>query len=651
MLEKTLLNNRYEIIDTIGIGGMAYVYKAYDKILERNVAVKILKDDYSTSQDFLDKFKLEATSAASLSDENIVGIYDVGSEKIDGKNVEYIIMEMIEGKTLKTIIEEEAPLSNEKIVNYAKQIALALQAAHRKGVIHRDIKPANILINKNDKVKVADFGIARVSSQETLTYTSSILGTVHYISPEQAKGMPIDNRSDLYSLGIVLYEMATGKVPFDAETPVSIAIKHLQDEVVDITDINPNIDPNLSKIITKLLSKDASSRYQTATELISNLDNYKHINIDISNRQTQKINREVVKNNKAEYISEPKKTNNSEKKTNSKKFIWILVPIISAILIYFLTSFLEDMNRKSQQDKLISVPNVYEFTESDAISRLSEAKLSPEIDGRISDSKVPKGSVIKQSIDANEKVQPGTIIKLTISTGPKLVKIPRVTGLSIDLAKQELANAGLVLKNVSNENSSKPKGTVISQDPISYTSVEEGTKVDLVVSLGEKVKKSIVPNIQGQDQSIAINTLHERDLLPGQINSEFSDLPVGTVISQSIVAQTKVDPGTAIDFVVSKGPEPKPDPETPPVPAPDDGRDNSSNGKDKKFVFNISAPSGAKTFNVKIYNLKPTKKLIYEKNFETAKLDDKTAVVSLKASPDSEFEILLNNKVANVDYD
>lgn len=650
MLEKTLLNNRYEIIDTIGIGGMAYVYKAYDRILERNVAVKILKDDYSTSKDFLDKFKLEATSAASLSDENIVGIYDVGNEIIDGKNVEYIIMEMIEGKTLKTIIDEQAPLSNDKIVYYAKQIALALQAAHRKGVIHRDIKPANILINKNDRVKVTDFGIARVSSQETLTYTSSILGTVHYISPEQAKGMPIDNRSDLYSLGIVLYEMATGKVPFDAETPVSIAIKHLQDEAQDISEINPNIDPNLEKIIKKLLSKDVASRYQTATELISNLDNYQHANINIANKPTQKINRGMLKNNKVEYVSEPKKKESNENKKNGKRFIWILVPIIAAVLIYFLVNFLGDMSKKSEQAKLVSVPNVYEFTESDAISRLAEANLSPEIGGRVSDSKVPKGSVIKQSIDANEKVEPGTVIKLTISTGPKLVKIPRVTGLTLDLAKQELANAGLVVKTVSNENSSKPKGTVISQDPSSYTSVEEGTKVDLVVSLGEKVKKSTVPNIQGQDQSVAINTLHERDLLPGQIEPKYSDQAAGTVISQSIVPDTEVDSGTAIDFVVSKGPEPKPEPTPTPTPAPDDGKDNSNTAKEKKFVFNIAAPEGEKQFNVKIYNLKPERKLIYEENFETAKLDNKTAVVSVTASTDSEFEILLNDKVANVEY-
>lgn len=653
MLKNTLLNNRYEIIDTIGIGGMAYVYKAYDTILERNVAVKILKEDFARTEDFLNKFKLEATSAASLSDENIVGIYDVGSEVIDGKDVEYIIMEMIEGKTLKSIIEDEAPLSNERIVYYARQIALALQAAHRKGVIHRDIKPANILINKNDKVKVTDFGIARVSSQETLTYTSSILGTVHYISPEQAKGMPIDDRSDLYSLGIVLYEMATGNVPFDAETPVSIAIKHLQEDPGDIKEINPDIDPNLEKIIKKLLSKDVSSRYQTATELISNLDNYKNIDINISSKPTQKIDRKGLKSNKVEYVSEPMKQNQIKEKKKNKKFLWVLLPILAGIAIYLLTMFLGNVSRKSKEDRLISVPNVYGFSESDAIATLTEANLSPEIGERVNDSKIPQGSVIKQSIEAKKKVEPNTVVKLTISLGPKLVKVPRLTGLNLDVAKQELENLGLGIKTVSKENSSKPKGTVISQDPPSYSKVEEGAKIDLVVSLGEKISKSVVPNIKGQDKAIAINTLYERDLIPGEIRLEYSNEPVDTVISQDIVEDTEVDPKTAIDFVVSKGPEPQPEPEPEPTPTPpeDDTEDNEESSKDKKYVFKITAPEGAKEFNVKIYNLKPSKKLVYEENFVTEKLDNKTAVVNVTASKDAEFEILLNDKVANVDYE
>lgn len=650
MLKNTLLNNRYEILDTIGIGGMAYVYKGYDKLLKRYVAIKILKEDYSHSQDFLDKFKLEATSAASLSDENIVGIYDVGNETIDGKNIEYIVMEMIEGKTLKTIIDEEAPLSNDRIVYYAKQIAQALQTAHRKGVIHRDIKPANILINKDDKVKVADFGIARVSSQETLTYTSSILGTVHYISPEQVKGMPIDNRSDLYSLGVVLYEMATGDVPFDAETPVSIAIKHLQDEPKEIREINPNIDPNLEKIIKKLLSKDAASRYQTAIELISNLDNYKNTQIILDDKKTKKINRDTIKINKAEYVSETKK---SEDETNNKKkrwVLWAIIPIIAAALIYLSVKFLGNLSQQSINDSLIPVPNVSEFTESDAINRLTEAKLSPEIGERKNDNKIPQGAVIEQSIKPNEKVEEGTVVKLTISLGPKLVRVPKVTGLKLDEAKEELLKAGLVIRTISNENSSKPKGTVISQTPSAYSNEKEGTEIDLVVSLGEEEKKTKVPNIKGQDQSIAINTLYERDLLPGQIDSEYSDEAENTVISQSIVADTEVSPGTAIDFVVSKGPKPEENP-APPSDQGNENGDGPANKEQKTFVFTIEAPEESKEFNVKIYNLVPERKLVYEKNFTTSKLTDNKAVVEITAYTDSKFEVLLNDKAADISYD
>ncbi|MDO5027146.1 MAG: Stk1 family PASTA domain-containing Ser/Thr kinase [Tissierellia bacterium] len=650
MLENTLLNNRYELLDTIGIGGMAHVYKAYDKLLKRYVAIKILKEDYSQSQDFLDKFKLEATSAASLSDENIVGIYDVGSETIDGKKIEYIVMEMIEGTTLKTIIDEKAPLSNEKIIYYAKQIALALQAAHRKGVIHRDIKPANILINKDDKVKVADFGIARVSSQATITYTSSILGTVHYISPEQVKGMLIDNRSDLYSLGVVLYEMATGDVPFDAESPVSIAIKHLQDQPKNISEINPNIDPNLEKIINKLLSKDAAYRYQTATELISNLDNYKSINIDLADKRTQKITRETIKNNKVEYVSEKKLPEEEKNKKKSRPLLWILIPIIAAFLIYVSIVFLDDLSRKSKEESLISVPNVYEFTQSDAIERLTEANLSPEIGDRVNDNKIPEGAVVRQSVEANKKVEPGTVVKLTISSGPKLIRVPKVTGLSLEEAKEELTNAGFVIRTISNENSPRSKGSVISQTPTAYSNRKKGTEIDLVVSLGEEEKKTLVPNIKGQDQSIAINTLYERDLLPGQIDLEYSEQTINTVISQSIVANTEVKPGTAIDFVVSKGPEPQEEPAPPAIEG--GGEENNPDEKTpRKFVFTIEAPEGAKEFNIKIYNLVPEKKIIYNQNFTTANLKDNKAVVEISAYTDSKFEVLLDDKAADITYE
>lgn len=649
MLKGTLLNNRYEILDTIGIGGMAYVYKAFDKLLERYVAIKILKEDFARTEDFLNKFKLEATSAASLSDENIVGIYDVGNEIINGVNTEYIVMEMIEGKTLKSIIDEEAPLSNERVIYYAKQIALALQAAHRKGVVHRDIKPANILINKQDKVKVTDFGIARVSSQQTLTYTSSILGTVHYISPEQAKGLPTDNRSDLYSLGIVLYEMATGKVPFDADTPVSIAIKHLQEEPTPIRELNPDIDPNLEKIINKLLSKELPTRYQTATELFSNLDNYKDVKIHVKNKATQKLEKSQIKSNKAEYVSEKKRRDKSEDEKRRFSFWWILLPLIGAGLLYLLISYMGDVAEKSKLDRLISVPNVYEFSESDAITRLTEVKLSPEINGRRNDNKIPKGTVIEQSIEPNEKVEPGTVVKLTISSGPELVSVPRLTNLSKELALEEIEKFGLSDGQVTEQYSTKPKGTVIEQEPRAYEKVEKGTNIDLIVSLGEEEVKSIVPNIKGYDQSSAINLLFERNLRNGEIGQIYSNKAAGTVVSQAINPGTEVEAGTAIDFKISRGPRPLE--EEKPVEPPEPPEENNTDVPDKNYVFNINAPESAESFNVKIYNTKDTRELLKEETFQTADLKDKIAVINLVAPSNAKFEILINDKVADVQYD
>lgn len=715
-MKGAILNKRYKLNEVIGTGGMAKVYDAFDMMLERNVAIKVLKSQFVDTDDFLSKFKTEATSAASLSDENIVAIYDVGSEIINDDKVEYIVMEKIEGTTLKDIIDESAPLSDEKIISYGKQIALALQAAHRKGVVHRDIKPANIMINEDDKVKVTDFGIARVSSDATIAYTSSILGTVHYISPEQVKGQAIDNRSDLYSLGVVLYEMATGDVPFDADTPVSIAIKHIQDEPLMVTEINSDIDPNIANIINKLLKKDAVDRYQTSAELIRDLDNYRDLSFANNDRTTQKFNgvKNVIKAEQVNYKTKATTSNvavETKNKENRLRKIFNIVFIAAivfllAMLLYF---YLKSVAQVKNTPEMVAVPNLIDYSEENAFSKLEDLNLVPVIDERIHDTKIQKGYVINQSVNPQVEVTEGTEVRLTISKGAEVVTVPRLTSFTLEVAKDLINQENLGEGGTTYENSDKTAGVVIGQFPEAYSSVNAGTPVDLVVSSGPKIETVEVPNLEGQELSVALETLRTRDLIPGSVTqdysdkpeniiisqsiapgesvdkgtavnlvvsrgvednivvpsllglnesvaldtinklglvprsvtSEFSDSDINTVISQSLTVNSEVEKGTEIDLVLSKGPEPEP---VVPEPEPDPI-------EQKKFIFNIQAPEGSENFNVKVFKTNSDRILLHEEDYITSELNNGTAVIQITEDNDAVFEILINDKVADVNYE
>ena len=317
-LEGKLLGNRYEIVEKIGNGGMSTVYKATDKVLKRYVAVKILRDEFTTDEEFVKRFEAEAQSAARLTHANIVSIYDVG---VDG-NLHYIVMELIQGKTLKEIIiEERGPLPWKWSVNVAVQIASALEAAHKNNIVHRDIKPHNIIITEDGIAKVTDFGIAKAVSNSTITAFGTTIGSVHYFSPEHARGGFTDAKSDLYSLGVVMYEMVTGRVPFDADTPVSVALKHMQEEPEEPIDINPSVPTAINKIIMKALQKDTTLRYQSSTEMLRDLkkslknpdgDFVQELEYDKTAR-TQKINMDM-------YGEIEETTNNNKKRKQEGKF-------------------------------------------------------------------------------------------------------------------------------------------------------------------------------------------------------------------------------------------------------------------------------------------------------------------------------------------
>lgn len=658
-MKGILLNNRYQIKDVIGVGGMAYVYEAYDTVLERNVAIKILRDQFNDNEEVINKLKAEATSSASIVDENIVSIFDVGSTEIDGKIVDYIVMEKINGRTLKDIIEEEAPLSEDRILYYAKQIAKALQTAHRHGLVHRDIKPANILITEDDKVKVVDFGIAHVSSEATITYTSSILGTVHYISPEQAKGHSIDSRSDLYSFGIVLYEMATGKVPFDGDTPVSIAIKHIQETPVPIRNLNPGISESLVIIIRNLLAKDIENRYKTASNLIIDIDKCiqrrevkklddteKFENVDINSKQ-------VKYSTKKEMIEDK-----SDKNRISRIGIifYAILVLVSMGFIYVLANGFESGGKTSEER--IEVPNVIEFEEKDAITKLENLGLKAEIEAREYDDRIKENQVINQSIKYNTEVKKGTIVKLVISKGREKVEVPNLIGLDYQIVEKYLKDNYLEVGSLKKKHDDKPLNQVIEQNPEKGEMVVKGSKVDITISLGPKEEPVIVPNVKGLTQSKALETLINSGLNPTNITQEHSDdVKENHVISQSIAAGTKVKKDSDISIIISLGKANKQEPNPPKEEddnskKPEKPKDDENKVKDKEFTFKLNLPLNMEDdkFKVEIININD-KKVLLSKEYNKKDAVEGYILVKLKAPSDAVFEVYYDGKLTTTNHE
>ena len=460
-LEGKLLGNRYEIIEKVGNGGMATVYKATDKVLKRYVAVKILRDEFTTDEEFIKRFEVEAQSAARLAHPNIVSIYDVG---VDG-NLYYIVMELIQGKTLKEIIlEEKGPLPWKWSVNVAIQIASALEMAHKNNIIHRDIKPHNIIITEDGVAKVTDFGIAKAVSNSTITAFGTTIGSVHYFSPEHARGGFTDAKSDLYSLGVVMYEMVTGRVPFDADTPVSVALKHMQEQPEEPIEVNPNVPIAINKIIMRALQKDTTLRYQTATEMLTDLRKaLKNPNGDFVDDKeydptaaTQIINTEMynnVKNRDNEDQAENGKKENKLKRfiKNHKK----LSIFIGLILLFSLSLGGTILALNITNPPEVNIPNVVGMAKDEAQREVENEKLKFSIEKEEYNKDVPEGFVISQKVDGDtigdftttpstdRKVKEGTTIKVIVSKGQEKTTVPKVIGMKQDEAIKALEAAKL----------------------------------------------------------------------------------------------------------------------------------------------------------------------------------------------------------------
>lgn len=563
-----LLDNRYEILDMIGSGGMAVVYKARCNRLNRMVAIKILKEELSQDVEFRRRFHAESQAVAMLSHPNIVSVYDVSHSD----NLDYIVMELIEGITLKQYMEQKGQLNWREALHFATQIAKALEHAHSRGIIHRDIKPHNIMILKDGSVKVADFGIARVSSAQN-TLTREALGSVHYISPEQAKGAHVDFRTDLYSLGVVMYEMLTGRPPFDGDTPVSVAIQHINAKATMPRELNPAIPVGLEQITMHAMAGDLNGRYASATQMLADLEEFRrnpNCVFDFSRRDELDIGavlREPVTPRArtsaaraaaaAAQKQKPQQPKPPEKSRGGRvALIAGIVCLVAAFLAigYFLYSyFFSDLFSKTEED---IVPNfIGQYYESidesqypNFIIEISEWKPSENYE---------YGYVIDQSPVAERTVKVGTKIELTVSMGVESDTMPDLINSSLQSAQSYLSKMAVnVIVKVEYENSDVyTDGFVIRTDPAVGATLTDGQTVTLTVSQGSEIKLVSVPALVGEDLEKALSAIDAAGLGRGSIRYVDSDLPEGTVTFQSIDAGEKVKMDTVVNLQVSKGPQ------------------------------------------------------------------------------------------------
>ena len=591
---QRILARRYELQELIGGGGMADVYKAQDKLLDRAVAVKILHQQYANDAEFVEKFRREATAAAKLAHPNIVNIYDVGE---DGGS-QYIVMEYVSGPTLKEVIQQKGCLEPIEAVRIAKEIASALESAHRNNLVHCDIKPHNILVMPDGHIKVTDFGIARAVSASTMTYSGSVMGSVHYFSPEQAKGTVITTKSDVYSLGVVLYEMLTGQLPFNGETSVSIALKHLQEEPVPIRQLKPSIPPVLEAIVQKAMSKDPADR-PNSTELYADLNQAKAMLADrgtsqeaVSNdpfatRMIPRITPEMMAEQRSERPAnkpigsredyQPQYQPQEEKSIfKSKSFIAVLVGIL--LMGFFVGSFLSFGKFWSSAE--INVPDVVGKSSVVAQQILEDKNLRVKI-VEANDDSVPAGQVVSQYPEAGAKVKEQRLVTITVSKGGQELTMPDLKSMSRSNAEEKLKKMGLKLGAVFEENAKEPAGTVINQDPRSGSKITKGQTVDITVSLGEKKKEITVQNYTGLSVDSAKSNLEANGLSLGGISEEASTRPKGTVIGQSPSAGSTTTEGGSVSLIISSGSSggPKSDNNQAPTPSAATAKGKTDAGK------------------------------------------------------------------------
>lgn len=549
MLINRTLDNRYTILERIGGGGMADVYRAHDKLLDRSVAVKVLRSQFTSDDEFVTRFRREAQAAARLSHPNIVNIYDVGCDE----DIYYIVMEYISGETLKERIERAGQLPIESSVRIALEIAEALEHAHQNGLVHCDIKPHNILTTKSGRIKVTDFGIARAVTSATMTHTGTIIGSVHYFSPEQAKGAAVGAKSDIYSLGVVMYEMLTGTVPFNGETPISIALKHLQEEPRPLRESNPEVPPLVEAIVLKAMAKEPDQRFEDISEMITDLrlsQNY------LRDDHTRRLSREDYPTQVLPRITPPagegieKSQQPAAAKTRSKTWVWALTGLL--IMAFVTGAFLAYGKFWSLNE--VIVPSVVGKQVESARNVLADKNLRVSVVETFHD-KIPAGQVISQNPEAGSTVKEQRTINLIVSKGGEITVVPDVRGLSRRDAELQIKNAGLTIGRIDEQFAANTVAdTVINQNPRPPAQVVKATTIDIVISKGPEPKKLALPDFRGSPLSTVGSQLDSLKLKQGKVIEAASDkYPAGTIIDQNPQPFTEVSEGATIDFTVAKG--------------------------------------------------------------------------------------------------
>jgi serine/threonine-protein kinase len=541
-LDGTLLGDRYEILEVIGEGGMAIVYKARDAVLDRVVALKVLKDEFDNDPSFVEKFKTEALAAAKLSHPNIVNIFDVGQQN----SKHYIVMEYVEGQTLQEIISSQGPIPVNQALNITAMICDGLQAAHDKGIIHRDVKPHNILITNSGIVKVADFGIAQAISKKTLTFNGHIVGTVHYIAPEQAKGEPVTPATDIYSLGCVLYEMLTGIVPFDAESPLTVVLKHIHDEPVMPRKLNPDIPVGLENVIIKSLEKSPASRYKSAERMRAALLSF-----------NSSVGYKRKRSNDDTIMIPPIIDDGGGKDVARKKLRPAGIAIIAIAIVGFLVGVFFQLGGNLFGQEVI-VPEIEGMTIQEADEELKKVKLAMEVIDRQNHDEIEADHIISQQPAAGQKVKEGRNIEVILSLGSELISVPGLVGATISEAEILLRNAGFskgVLEGIFDERFAE--GLVISQDPTAGSKAAEGEKINIMYSKGKKPERVSMPALIGLSLNQAKNLLAENNLEIGtNSKQESTEYFEGQIIDQDTKAGVLVDEKTVVNLVISQGPGP-----------------------------------------------------------------------------------------------
>lgn len=566
------LGGRYEILERVGGGGMAIVYKGLDILLHRHVAVKVLRQQYVHDEEFIQRFRREAQAAASLSHPNVVSIYDVGQEE----DVHYIVMEYIEGTTLNDLIKTRAPLQVEEAVHIAGQICDALDHAHHNQIIHRDIKPHNILIGKNGRVKVTDFGIARAVTSSTITQTGSVVGSVHYFSPEHAKGTPTGEQSDLYSLGIVMYQMLTGRLPFLGESPISVALKHLQEDVEEPRKVNPLIPQSVENVILRAMRKSTTERYRSAKEMLGDLEscllphrrNEPKVNFldddELDEERTRVMPAlrpdQFTIDRSSLQAAEDDEDDEEEPAALRKKKRWVKPLVIILVLLAVLGGmwYAVGVVKAKVMIERVDVPTVVGLQLVQAQQMLHDAKLESEFEYVKDDKNSPKDTVVRQS-HSDMKVNVGSKITLYVSQGPDKKKMPDLVKLKLGDATTRLKELGIAEKNIVVESKfmDEPPDTVVSQTPAADEEFADpaAVMVKLVVSKG---RESIpMPNLIGKTENEAKNMLlvNNLKLAKDGITYEASyKQSKGKVIGQfPYQPNDSVPPGTEITLTVSSG--------------------------------------------------------------------------------------------------